>query len=124
MPVSISTARSDFFLVGDDFTRKHDYLSNNPENTVWDGLARRGDQQSADRIFPGKQHLTLASAGINRDGNVPYGPFIYKDVSGNFFVEVEVSAFTGLGSQILAGNIDAGVMVRIYIPLSSTQELL
>lgn len=109
LPVSTSSAL--FNVVTDGFPVKKDFVVDGTTGTIWNGLISGGDEQE-DKVFIGDNVLTLESKGSNWDGNLPYGPFLYSNVSGDFVAEVEVADVSGLKEKKVAGNSDIGLMIR------------
>jgi hypothetical protein len=109
LPVSTSSAL--FNVVADGFTVSKDFVTNGTTGTIWNGLIGGEDKQE-NKVFIGDSLLTLESKGSNWDGNLPYGPFLYSNVSGDFVAEVEVADVSGLKEKKVAGNSDMGLMVR------------
>jgi hypothetical protein len=117
-PVKVTTRLSNFTIGKDDFSQAKNYLGEGTPGTLWDGLVGKEEKQSAKRIIAANNVLTLESQGTNWDGNTPYGPFLYKEVRGDFVAEVRVADVSGLASKKVAGNNEVGLMVRL--PQEST----
>jgi len=114
--INVSTASNQFTVYADDFN-----------GSIWDGFIGKGAKQSAQHIIAKSDTLTLESDNTYWDGSQPYGPFIYKNISGDFVAEVEVSNVSGLAEKKVAGNNDAGLMVRFANNLGDsthTEQLL
>ncbi|HEX8019237.1 MAG TPA: glycoside hydrolase family 43, partial [Mucilaginibacter sp.] len=109
LPVSTSSAL--FHVVKDQFTVNRDLAGDGTAGTIWNGLIGGGDKQEG-KAFTGDNVLTLESKGSNWDGNLPYGPFLYSNVAGDFVAEVEITDVSGLKEKKVAGNSDMGLMVR------------
>ncbi len=112
-PVSVTTHRKNFNLQEADFSKVANYLLEGTTGTFWSGLVGKADKESAKSIATSNDVLTLESKGTNWDGNPPFGPFIYKEVTGDFVAEVMVSDVSGLAAKKVAGNNEAGLMVRV-----------
>ncbi|WP_183558881.1 family 43 glycosylhydrolase [Mucilaginibacter sp. SP1R1] len=122
-----STDQSLFTMSTDDFLATKDYLLTGTQGSVWDGLIGKGDKQAATKIMAGgNKGLYMESQGTNWDGNTPYGPFLYRNVKGDFTAEVEVADVSGLGEKKVAGNNETGLMVRAanYIIKGDASEKL
>ena len=122
-----STTSAQFIVYADDFSKLNDYLSSGINGSIWDGFTGKGSKQSAQHIIARNDTLTLESEDTNWDGTAPYGPFIYKNISGDFVAEAEVSNVSGLDEKKVAGNNDAGLMVRLANNLTDsthTEQLL
>jgi hypothetical protein len=78
----------------------------------------KGDKQSAKSIEASNNQLKLISQATNWDGNSPYGPFLYKEVKGNFVAEVIVTDVSGLAAKKVAGNNEVGLMARLPLDTS------
>ncbi|WP_121811140.1 family 43 glycosylhydrolase [Mucilaginibacter kameinonensis] len=109
LPVSTSSAL--FNVVTDGFTVNKDFVADGTTGTVWNGLIGAEDKLER-KVISGDSVLMLESKGSNWDGNLPYGPFLYRNVSGDFVAEVEVADVSGLKEKKVAGNSDMGLMVR------------
>jgi hypothetical protein len=107
----VSTSSSSFNVITDGFTVNKDFVADGTAGTVWSGLIGGGDKQEG-KVLISDSVLTLESKGSNWDGNLPYGPFLYSNVSGDFVAEVEVNDVSGLKEKKVAGNSDMGLMVR------------
>jgi hypothetical protein len=122
---SASTLSAKFNVFTDNFSTGKDYLTTNASNSGWDGFIGKGDKQSAIKIYSdGKDTLILESEGTNWDGSVPCGPFLYKNIKGDFIAEVEVSDISGLVQKKVLGNNDAGLMIREPNGLSTGEQLI
>jgi hypothetical protein len=107
----VSTSLALFSVITDNFAINKDFIADGTNGTIWNGLIGGGDKQEGKIIISDKL-LTLESKASNWDGNLPYGPFLYSNVSGDFVVEVEVADVSGLKEKKVAGNSDMGLMVR------------
>jgi len=112
-PASVNTRPENFTIHQDDFSLAKNYLEAGIAGSFWTGIMGKGPQQSAKSIAAGNGILKLESQGTNWDGNTPYGPFLYKDVKGDFVVEVMVPDVSGLSTKKVAGNNEVGLMVRL-----------
>lgn len=112
-PISVTTNASNFIVQKDDFTASKDYLQDGTTGSIWTGLIGKGDKQSAKTIAAANNQLKLVSQATNWDGNMPYGPFLYKEVKGDFVAEVMVADVSGLAAKRVAGNNEVGLMVRV-----------
>jgi len=113
LPVNASTSLSQFIIYTDDFSKVKDYLTSGITGSGWDGFIGKGEKQSATKIASdGNKVLRLESQGANWDGNAPYGPFLFKNVKGDFVAEVEVTDVSGFTEKKVVGNNEAGLMVR------------
>lgn len=110
-PLPVNTSSALFNVVTDGFPVKKDFVVDGTTGTIWNGLISGGDKQE-DKVFISDSVLTLESKGSNWDGNLPYGLFLYHNVSGDFVAEVEVTDVSGLKEKKVAGNSDMGLMVR------------
>ena len=99
-----------FKLVSDDFSEKHDYIVQGITNAVWNGLI--GDT-NAEIVGAGDGVLRLQSRNSFWDGNQPRGPFLYRNVEGDFLVQVKVADYAGLANRQPVGADDGGLMVRL-----------
>jgi len=107
----VNTTSSLFNVIADGFATKRNFVTDGTAGTIWNSLISGGDKQE-DNVFTGDSVLTLESKGSNWDGNLPYGPFLYSNISGDFVAEVEAADVSGLKEKKVAGNSDMGLMVR------------
>ena len=67
--------------------------------------------------------LTLSSGGTNFDADPSHnGPMIYKEVSGDFIIEVKIADMTGLSRRNTPAYNEGGLMA--ILPLSDTSQQL
>jgi hypothetical protein len=119
-PITVTTNNTNFVIQKDDFSVNRNYLVDDVKGTIWNGLMGKGEKQSAKSIEAGNNQLKLISQATNWDGNSPYGPFLYKEVKGNFVAEVIVTDVSGLAAKKVAGNNEVGLMARIPLDTSVT----
>ncbi|GAA4310759.1 hypothetical protein GCM10023149_05550 [Mucilaginibacter gynuensis] len=103
----VNTAANQFSVFKDDFETDADYRSGK-----WDGFTGGTDTATATVAQIADKQLKLQSKGTNWDGNQPLGPFVYKEVNGDFVAQVRVTDITGFATQKVNGNNEAGLMVR------------
>ena len=109
--VKVSTAPGLFNIAQDDFSvAKDDFKGTNTLKgttaTIWTGLLGKSDIVRTENGT-----LTLASTDTKWDGNEDKGPFLYRQVSGDFVAEVTVADVSGLKEKKANGANDAGLMV-------------
>ena len=102
--VKVKTDPGLFNIFSADFSRPKDFLKE--EIHPWDGLSGQ-----ADTVSVANGMLTLHSTGTKWDGTKPEGPFLYKEVSGDFIMQVEVADVSGFKNKKTNGANDAGLMV-------------
>ncbi len=112
-PEKVSTAVDQFKIQQDQFTVTKDYLTEGTNGSIWTGLVGKKEKESALTIQSNNQQLKLESKATNWDGNTPFGPFLYKEVSGDFIAEVVVPDVSGLAAKKVAGNNEVGLMLRL-----------
>lgn len=112
-PATVNTSLENFIIQQDEFLQTINYLEAGAAGTIWTGMVGKGAQQSAKSITANSRILKLESQGTNWDGNTPYGPFLYKEVKGDFVAEVMVPDVSGLAAKKVAGNNEVGLMVRV-----------
>lgn len=88
--------------VSDDFDVAHDYVTDGVEGTIWSGIMNAGNL-SVGNTTDNPGYLTLDGVG-NWNGNDTGGPFLYKEVTGDFIAEAH---------QVLGVNSAGGLMVRL-----------
>jgi len=100
----------------DDFSVAHDYKTDGITGTGWEGLFGGGLQPGELIVRSAAGELTLQSNGgwwndPYDDGGGAYGPFLYRNVTGDFVAITRVTAFAGtLDAQNFHNN--AGIMAR------------
>jgi hypothetical protein len=104
---------SNFKVQKDDFLQQKNYLGQGTIGSIWDGLIGTVESKAVKTLTAEKGQLILESQGSNWDGNTPYGPFLFKNVKGDFVAEVKVADVSGLADKKVAGNNEVGLMVRI-----------
>ena len=112
-PVNISTRLDQFSIQQDNFSTTKDYLKEGINGSIWSGLIGKNEKESALMIQSQNQQLKLESKATNWDGNTPYGPYLYKEVKGDFVAEVMVPDVSGLAAKRVAGNNEVGLMLRL-----------
>lgn len=93
-------------LFGDNFETFHDYTAGEVTGTMWDGVLNAANLDAGSDTTGGVLHLRNTGEGWEAPNNAS-GPFLYKLLSGNFDLEVEV-AF----AQDVSWS-DGGLMVRV-----------
>ena len=118
-PYKVYTNTGQFRIFEDDFTVNSAYkdkafktspgagVSAVPVSPIWDGLAG----MALDAASSGGK-LQLSSTGTYWDGTDSYGPYLYKQIAGDFVAEVTVTDVSGLKEKKTNGANDAGLMVR------------
>lgn len=104
--------------IKDNFDKPHDYLANGVEGTIWDGMVGLGINETADVMDAGITSngvLRLASRGSywGTTNDIPYGPFLYINIEGNFVAKVKVSDYIGLDTRTQVNHNDCGLIARI-----------
>ncbi|WP_345329324.1 family 43 glycosylhydrolase [Mucilaginibacter defluvii] len=121
----LTTSAKNFITLRDYFNKPHNYLTTGAKGTVWADFIGKATQQTADQIAVDTGGLLLASTDSKWDGNKPYGPFLYKTVTGNFVAETQVTDVSGLREKKVSGSNEAGLMVRLATDSSDkTDELV
>lgn len=77
-------------LINDSFNEDQSFLMDGTDNSNWDGVANVALATIADANMSNTGALTLESAGGTWDASGGTGPFLYKEVQGDFIAEVEV----------------------------------
>jgi hypothetical protein len=112
-PITISTSTEQFNIQQDNFSASKNYLIEGTNGSMWTGLIGKGEKESALIVQAENQQLKLESKATNWDGNSPFGPFLYKEVAGDFVAEVMVPDVSGLAAKKVAGNNEVGLMLRL-----------
>ena len=84
--VEVSTDENQFQVIYDDFSKQYDFVKAADKKGIWDGLS--GYQLDEVSALTDQGQLMIKSAGRNfqlpgRDN----GPFLYKEVDGDFLAE-------------------------------------
>lgn len=93
-----------FRIAAEEFDAVQDFKKD--KTAFWDGFTGKADTASG---VGGT--LLLSSQDTKWDGGEPKGPFLYKKVSGDFIVQVQVTDVSGLKQRKANGANDAGLMV-------------
>lgn len=112
-PVHITTNTDQFLIHQDLFSQTKNFLIDGTTGSIWKGFIGKGEKESAIVIGAGNESLKLESKATNWDGNVPYGPYLYREVKGDFVAEVMVTDVSGLDTKRVTGNNEVGLMVRL-----------
>jgi hypothetical protein len=104
-PIKVSTNAGFFDVYREDFNIDKDYLKETP-GSIWDGLMGKADVVKSEKGI-----LTLSSTDTKWDESEAKGPFLYKNTTGDFVVQVEVVDVSGLKEQKTNGANDVGLMV-------------
>lgn len=108
--MKISTRNHHFSYFHDGFDKRYDYVQEGVKDSGWDGLEGAGADSV--QLLVDEKGLLLASAKTAWDGQGTKGPFLYKEIAGDFLVEVEVGDMSGLGNRKAIGANEIGLMVR------------
>lgn len=94
-----STATADLI---EEFDVAHDYVTDGVAGTGWSGIMN-DDNMSVGNTTANPGYLTIDGTG-NWNGNDTGGPFLYREVTGDFIAEAH---------QVLGVNSAGGLMVRL-----------
>ncbi|MGK9120728.1 family 43 glycosylhydrolase [Olivibacter jilunii] len=86
----------------------------------WDGM--EGGSADSLTMRQGQGVVELASAKTAWDGSSNRGPFLYKNISGNFLMQLKVNDLSGLQQRKPLGPNEVGLMVR-YVNEENEQLL-
>lgn len=109
---AVATERSTLVETIDGFETATDFERNGVDGTGWDGLIGPPERDAIAQLAAEGGRLTMTSIGTSWDGGGRRGPFLFRKVRGDFWVEVRLVDYTGLADQRVPGNNDAGLMVR------------
>lgn len=112
-PVAAATDEQDFTVRADPLSEARDFLAAGTQGTLWDGFLGEVEGSSPECIANQNGALRLQSSGTVWDGGRPYGPFLFRMVSGDFAAQVEVADYAGWDDRRVPGNNDGGLMVRL-----------
>jgi beta-xylosidase/regulation of enolase protein 1 (concanavalin A-like superfamily) len=113
LPVSVSTQASQLSIISDDFSAKKDFLSQGFAGTIWDGFTGKGKRETVDTLLSENGQLLIKSGNSKWDGSQPTGPFLFKNISGDFVAELEIPEVAGQKERKAQGPNDCGLMVRV-----------
>ena len=110
--VEVSTDENQFQVIYDDFSKQYDFVKAADKKGIWDGLS--GYQLDEVSALTDQGQLMIKSAGRNfqlpgRDN----GPFLYKEVDGDFLAEVEIVDFSGMKEKKGVSFNEGGLMVAL-----------
>lgn len=105
-PVKVKTSPALFTSSADTFEDATDFTKGTGK-TFWSGFIGKAD--TAGSI---NGALKLVSTDTKWDGGEAKGPFLFKNVKGDFIVQVEVTDVSGLKTKKANGANDAGLMVH------------
>jgi regulation of enolase protein 1 (concanavalin A-like superfamily) len=103
----VSTALNLFDIKNDESDLHYDSTGKSISSTFWDGLEGKIDQ-----LIKKDKIIKLASTKTFWDGAKPMGPFLFKNVVGDFIAEVKIDDLSGLKEKKANGANDVGLMVR------------
>jgi regulation of enolase protein 1 (concanavalin A-like superfamily) len=104
--LSVGTARAD--TVGDMFDASHNYQSGNVAGTIWSGVLNADLLALGDANILNLGSLTWsAAANTGWEGSLANGPVLFRTISGDFDVSVQVVAMTKVWYS------DGGLIVRV-----------
>jgi len=104
-PIKVSTNAGLFNIAKDNFSVAKDYQKQ-LSSSIWDGLSGK-----ADSVRTAQGTLLLTSTDSKFDSPDKQGPFLYKNVTGDFVAEVLVADVSGLKEKKANGANDVGLMV-------------
>ncbi len=111
VPVSFSShvlnIKQDVFSVGE----KTDWSKSFGTDTFWNGFMHAPADSILLQAYGDKDFVFLGSAASKWDGAEPIGPFVYKNVKGNFLLQAEIADVSGLQNKKASAN-EVGLMVR------------
>lgn len=94
----------------DEFDVAHDYLVDGVAGTDWSALMNGGNATILDASTTSAGVLSIESTGYWGGGDTS-GPFLYKEVTGDFIAELHMNPYTGTDNWI-----GGGLMVRLGDP--------
>ncbi len=111
--ITVSTDKDLFNIYYDDFTGDHDYLAQNTDGTIWDGLVTTGEgNMKANSIKNNSGNLHIESYGAIVDQQNG-APIIYKTITGNFTAETKVSNMQGWSERKMPGLLEPALIARV-----------
>ncbi|MFD2921833.1 family 43 glycosylhydrolase [Terrimonas rubra] len=88
-----------------------DWSKSFTSNDFWSGLIHAPADSILLKAYAGNDSVFLGSAASKWDGSAPIGPFIYKEVKGDFLLQAEIADLSGLQDKKASAN-EVGLMVR------------
>lgn len=112
-----------FQLFGDDFSTPRDYVQEGCKSSIWDGVQGFKLQESA--VKSDGSTLALSSAGREFTAAANNnGPFLYKEIKGDFVMQVELTDFSGYRDRKAVGLTEGGLMVMLESPAEGPAQQL
>jgi len=112
-PIEVDNSLNRFTIISETFDSDRNFLkdslniSSAVKEISWDGM-----MGNADTLANRDGKLMLSSTDTKWDGGNPMGPFLYKNITGDFVAQVEVKDVSGLKNKKANGANDVGLMVR------------
>ncbi|WP_176146045.1 family 43 glycosylhydrolase [Parapedobacter luteus] len=91
-----------------DFAVSHDFLDDGVVGTHWDGIS--GDRDAFQTVSSGGGELQLSSVNTQWNGSRSTGPFLYREVSGDFVAQTELDDVSGRDERRGSPN-ETGIML-------------
>jgi beta-xylosidase len=91
--------------------QKTDWSTGFTTTGFWNGLIHAPADSILLKAYADKDSVFLGSAASKWDGSEPIGPFVYKNIKGDFLLEAEIADLSGLQSKKASAN-EVGLMVR------------
>lgn len=123
--ITVRTDSKQFNTFIDDFSGKQDWIKKTDiKNSIWTGISGYRLEECEAAVKDGR--LILASGGRNFQANgKDNGPFLYREVAGDFLAEVEIADFSGLSTKRGVNFNEGGLMVMLQeVTAGKEQELL
>ena len=104
----VSTDINLFGINKDESALAYDFKNKTISSTFWDGLMGEVDQAVKEN-----ETVKISSTKTFWDGAKPMGPFLFKNVQGNFIAQVKIEDMSGLKEKKVNGANDVGLMVKL-----------
>ncbi len=110
-PAAVSSHVFKFKIEVFSTAQKTDWSKGFVANNYWNGLLHAPADSILLKAYVDKDSVFLGSAASKWDGSEPIGPFVYKNVKGDFLLQAEIADVSGLQNRKASAN-EVGLMVR------------
>ncbi len=111
VPVTIAAhlikAKQESFSI----VQKTDWVKIFEANNFWNGFMHAPADSILLQAYADKDSVFLGSAASKWDGSEPIGPFVYKNIKGDFLLQAEIADVSGWQNRKASAN-EVGLMVR------------
>jgi hypothetical protein len=109
-PLKVSIQDKNFNYFSDDFSIPHNFVDKSVSGTIWSGFEAFQPELCTANVQNGQLSLASGNSNFQHSGK-DNGPLLYREVTGDFLAEVEVTGFTGSENRRPVGFNEGGLMV-------------